>query len=119
MVMDRVALIIEDSTPVNAVVLALGSPGDDWLDAHPNAVEVTNLDPMPGVNMGWAYVDGSWVAPVPPVPTVEEVEAARRFGYQTTSDPLFFGWQRGENTEQAWLDAVQAVKDAHPYPETA
>jgi hypothetical protein len=36
--------------------------------------------------------------------------------YRESSDPLFFGWQRGENTEKAWLDAVQAVKDANPYP---
>jgi hypothetical protein len=44
------------------------------------------------------------------------VEDQRRAAYQTESDPLFFGWQRGDNTEQEWLDAVQAVKDAHPYP---
>lgn len=51
------------------------------------------------------------------VKTREEVEATRRELYQKNSDPLFFGWQRGENTEQEWLDAVQAVKDANPYPE--
>jgi hypothetical protein len=45
------------------------------------------------------------------------VEDQRRAAYQTESDPLFFGWQRGDNTEQEWLDAVQAVKDAYPYPE--
>jgi hypothetical protein len=45
------------------------------------------------------------------------VEDARRAAYQTESDPLFFGWQRGDNTEQEWLDAVEAVKQAHPYPE--
>jgi hypothetical protein len=45
------------------------------------------------------------------------VEDSRRAAYQTESDPLFFGWQRGDNTEQEWLDAVQAVKDAYPYPE--
>ena len=44
------------------------------------------------------------------------VEQARRAQYQLVSDPLFFGWQRGDNTEQEWLDAVQAVKDANPYP---
>jgi len=114
--MDRVALVIEDTVPVNAVVIAEGKPGDDWLAANPDAVEVTGLDPMPGVGTGWTY-DGEWVAPVPPVPTREEVEAERREAYQTDSDPLFFGWQRGENTEQEWLAAVQAVKDAHPYPE--
>jgi hypothetical protein len=117
-VMDRVALVIEDITPVNAVVIAEGKAGDDWLKANPNAVEVTGLNPPPGLGNGWTYVKGAWVAPVPPVPTVEEVEAARRQAYQTDSDPLFFGWQRGENTEQEWLSAVQAVKDAHPYPET-
>jgi hypothetical protein len=28
------------------------------------AVDVTNLDPMPGVGTGWTYVNGAWVAPV-------------------------------------------------------
>jgi hypothetical protein len=114
--MDRIALVVEDTVPVNAVVLAEGTKGDEWLKANPEAVEVTGLEPMPAVGTGWTYVDGAWVVPVPPVPTVEEVEEARRYAYQNTADPLFFSWQRGENTEQEWLDAVQAVKDAHPYP---
>lgn len=46
------------------------------------------------------------------------VQQARQAAYQATADPLFFGYQRGDNTEQEWLDAVQAVKDQHPYPET-
>ena len=45
------------------------------------------------------------------------VEQARQSEYQATTDPLFFEFQRGDVTEQAWLDAVQAVKDANPYPE--
>lgn len=44
------------------------------------------------------------------------VENARRAAYEAESDPLFFEWQRGDGTEQAWLDAVAAVKAAHPYP---
>ena len=115
--MDRVALILDGDTPVNAVVIAEGKPGDDWLKANPDAVEVTGLDPMPGLGTGWTYVSKAWIPAVPPPPTVEDVEWARRQAYQNDSDPLFFGWQRGENTEQDWLDAVQAVKDAHPYPE--
>jgi hypothetical protein len=47
----------------------------------------------------------------------EQVEQARAVAYRETSDPLFFKYQRGTATEQEWLDAVQAVKDAHPYPE--
>jgi len=46
-----------------------------------------------------------------------QVEQARRAEYQATTDPLFFEFQRGDATEQAWLDAVQTVKDANPYPE--
>ena len=49
--------------------------------------------------------------------TYETVERARANAYRETSDPLFFQYQRGTVTEQEWLDAVQAVKDAHPYPE--
>lgn len=44
------------------------------------------------------------------------VQAKRQAAYQSESDPVFFDYQRGEVTEQVWLDAVQAVKDAHPYP---
>lgn len=44
------------------------------------------------------------------------VQESRRQSYQRDADPLFFGFQRGENTEQEWLDAIQAVKDANPYP---
>ena len=46
----------------------------------------------------------------------EAVQKARQAAYQAESDPIFFDFQRGEVTEQEWLDAVQAVKDAHPYP---
>jgi endo-1,4-beta-mannosidase len=45
-----------------------------------------------------------------------EVEAARQAAYQQDADPLFFQWQRGDGTEQAWLDAVALVKATHPYP---
>jgi hypothetical protein len=46
----------------------------------------------------------------------EQVEQARALAYRETSDPIFFRAQRGSATEAEWLAAVQAVKDAHPYP---
>jgi hypothetical protein len=45
-----------------------------------------------------------------------QVEAQRQAAYAQTSDPLFFQWQRGDATEQEWLDAVDAVKLQFPYP---
>lgn len=46
----------------------------------------------------------------------DTVTATRQFYYQRDTDPIFMQYQRGEATEQEWLDAVQAVKDANPYP---
>ena len=67
-----------------------------------------------------------------PQPTWEDVEAARpnvisglakqgvsknrQMAYQHEADPLYFGWQRGENTEQAWLDKVAEIRVRYPYP---
>jgi len=45
-----------------------------------------------------------------------QVEQARAVAYRETSDPIFFEYQRGDATEAEWLAAVQAVKDANPYP---
>jgi len=46
----------------------------------------------------------------------DAVTAQRQTDYNKYSDPIFMQYQRGEATEQEWLDAVQAVKDANPYP---
>ena len=46
----------------------------------------------------------------------DAVTAARQFAYNQTADPIFMQYQRGEATEKEWLDAIQAVKDANPYP---
>jgi hypothetical protein len=46
----------------------------------------------------------------------DAVTVARQFAYQQMSDPIFMQYQRGEATEKEWLDAIQAVKDANPYP---
>lgn len=47
------------------------------------------------------------------------VRTVRRAQYQLISDPLFFGWQRGDNTEAEWLAAVDKIKADNPYPEVA
>lgn len=45
------------------------------------------------------------------------VENQRKAAYQQEADPLFFSYQRGETTEQEWLNAVQSIRDRYPYPE--
>jgi len=96
-----------------AAVLTATYPGAQWsLSGNDyNTLEWFDDTPKPTE----AELDAAW-------PQVEydnqvaDVENARRADYEATSDPLFFEWQRGDGTEQAWLDAVAAVKAAHPYP---
>jgi hypothetical protein len=49
---------------------------------------------------------------------LDAVKSARHAAYiaPNGSDAVFMKYQRGEATEQEWLDAVQAINDAHPYP---
>lgn len=47
---------------------------------------------------------------------VELVNNLRLNAYQTESDPLFFEYQRGESTEQAWKDKVAEIQERYPYP---
>lgn len=37
-------------------------------------------------------------------------EANRKQAYIDESDPIFFKWQRGEATQQEWLDKVAEIK---------
>lgn len=64
---------------------------------------------------------GSWtviaVEPDEPVDTPEEaVRRLRLMAFIEEADGLFFGWQRGENTEAEWLDAVESIRARYPYP---
>jgi hypothetical protein len=49
---------------------------------------------------------------------MSRVRAERHAAYAAPDGPdaIFLQWQRGDATEQEWLDSVQAVKDANPYP---
>jgi hypothetical protein len=97
-----------------AAVLSAIRPGAEWsLNANDFATLAWYSEGEPPSQ---AECDAAW-------PQVQydlayaQVEQARHAAYITDADPLFFKWQRGTGTEQAWRDAVQVVKDAHPYPE--
>ena len=62
-----------------------------------------------------AELDAQW-AQVAYSQQVALFEATRRTQYEAQSEGIFFEWQRGTNTKEAWEAAVQAVKDANPYP---
>lgn len=45
----------------------------------------------------------------------EASRRARADAYREEADPLFFGWKRGETTEQAWLDKVEEIRNRYAY----
>jgi hypothetical protein len=75
--------------------------GLTWLDSTPKPTQAELDAQWPQVDYNNQYA---------------QVETTRRTQYEAQSDGLFFEWQRGTNTQAAWEAAVQAVKDANPYP---
>lgn len=43
----------------------------------------------------------------------QEKDYERKRAYQNEADPLFFKWQRGEATQQQWLDKINEIKAAN------
>jgi hypothetical protein len=44
-----------------------------------------------------------------------QAKSNRRAAYQAEADPLFFKSQRGEVTQQEWLDKVAEIEARYPY----
>lgn len=45
----------------------------------------------------------------------EQQKQNRLLAYERESDPIFFKWQRGEGTQQEWLDKINEIKARYPY----
>ena len=96
-----------------ATVLATNYAGKEWtLNNNDYSTLVWLSD---GKAPTQAQLDSQWPA-VAYQQQVAQVEATRRTQYEAQSDGIYFEWQRGTNTKEAWEAAVQTVKDANPYP---
>ena len=96
-----------------ALILTANYPGTQWTLNGDTYDGLTWLDETPQPTQ--AELDAQWPT-VAYNNAVAAVETTRRTQYEAQSDGLFFEWQRGTNTKEAWESAVQAVKDANPYP---
>ena len=87
------------------------------------AVDVPVPTILEGQRAKW---DGNWVfedipqpepepETVPTTPTNEEQRSARHYAYWQEADPINFMMQRGEATEQEWLDKIAEIKERYPY----
>jgi hypothetical protein len=98
-----------------AAILTANYVGTQWTLDGGTYEGLTWLDSTPKPTQ--AELDAQWPA-VDYQNEYNAVETTRRTQYEAQSDGLFFEWQRGTNTQAAWEAAVQAVKDANPYPPT-
>ena len=96
-----------------AAVLSANYVGANWTLDGDDYSGLTWLSDTPKPTQ--AELDAQWPT-VAYNQQVATVETTRRTQYEAQSDGLFFEWQRGTNTKEAWEAAVQAVKDANPYP---
>jgi hypothetical protein len=96
-----------------SAVLTANYSGSEWTLDGDSYDGLTWLSDTPKPTQ--AELDAQWPA-VEYNKQVAAVETTRRTQYEAQSDGLFFEWQRGTNTKEAWEAAVQAVKDANPYP---
>ena len=96
-----------------AAVLTANYTGSEWTlnDNDYDTLQWFSNTPKPTQ----AELDAQWPA-VSYNDQYSQVETTRRTQYEAKSDGLYFEWQRGTNTKEAWEAAVQAVKDANPYP---
>ena len=62
-----------------------------------------------------AELDAAWPA-VQQARQQKQTDALRHAAYVAESDPLFFQWQRGETTEQAWRDKVAEIQTRYSDP---
>jgi hypothetical protein len=96
-----------------AAVLTANYPGAEW------SISGNDYDTLEWFSASTkptqAELDAAWPQ-VDYDDQVTAVETTRRTQYEAQSDGLFFEWQRGTNTKEAWEAAVQAVKNANPYP---
>ena len=105
----REAIILDGSEPLNVIVLPDGADGDALLSA--TCVEITDLDPKPGLGNGWTYVDGAFVPPPVPPLTWDDVRAERDSLLAASDWTQVADAPLTASEKAAWADYRQALRD--------
>jgi hypothetical protein len=87
-----------------------------YTDATNTVVHVIDEDGVSRMSMAASALPvGTEVQPADP-PPAPDYSAMRRAAYAAESDPIFFMAQRGEATQQEWLDKVAEIRARFPAP---
>jgi hypothetical protein len=107
------------------VQFSSGGVNNDYSTSNASVIEADA--PYPAIPNVWKWENDAWVCI--DQPTVDawlqsqkiqfnESQKKKRFAaYTVESDPIFFKSQRGEATNQEWLDAIAAIDARFPYQE--
>lgn len=95
-------------------VLQYLRPGEEWSldgDSYDGLEWISNTQKptLQEIENAWSLAENAMIN--------KETESSRKIAFQLEADPLFFGWQRGENTQQEWLDKVEEIRQRYPYVE--
>ena len=99
--------------------------GINWDYNASNTMVIDADPPDPALANLWKWQDGAWVCIDQEALDAYFLEQKTQFNaaqkkkrhaaYVAESDPLFFKSQRGEATQQEWLDAIAAIDARFPY----
>ena len=102
-----------------------GGVNNDYSTANASIIDTDA--PEPALSHAWKWENNAWVcidqAAVDAYVADQKAEfnaaqKKKRFAaYTVESDPIFFKSQRGEATNQEWLDAIAAIDARFPYQE--
>jgi hypothetical protein len=97
-----------------------GTQGVDPYQALPRCTltpppQTTGTEVAQWVGTQWVVLPEYPVPPPAPLPSNAEQSAHRKAAYIAEADPINFMMQRGDATEQEWLDKIAEIKDRYPY----
>lgn len=105
----RYAEINEEGIVVNVILW-------DGVSELEGSENLTLLEEDGPAGPDWVLDGEEWVAPPSNEPEIAQpsVDELRQAAYTAEADPVFFKWQRGEATQQDWLDVIADIKARYP-----
>lgn len=98
-----------------SIDLEIEHPEYGWIPFTADSNDPAGADIYAAALAGQYGPVAAYVAPPPPPPpTQNQIDAMRRAAYQAEADPIYFKWQRGEATEQQWLDKIADIRARYP-----
>ena len=108
----------------DAVILNGGFVNSSYNSSNTTVITTENTPPNP-VSFAYKWEDGDWIVVDQDAINVYEAQVIATFNaeqkkkrfaaYTIESDPIFFKSQRGEATNEQWLNKIAQIDARYPY----